>query len=99
VGALFYSLSTTKHKSMAIQGTKQKRYIVLDTRNQEYIMIGTYDEIQAEFNNWPDTFLDTDIELSIYELGELQEITLVRPAMSFVSVTEKLKEIYNSKIN
>jgi len=58
---------------MAIQGTKQKRYIVLDTRNQEYIMIGTYDEIQQEFNAYPDTFLDDNIALEIYELGELQE--------------------------
>lgn len=80
---------------MAIQGPKQKRYIVLDTNDQDYIMIGTYDEIQAEFNNYHYTFLDPDLKLEIYELGELQEIKLTHPAMSFMSVTEKLKEIYN----
>jgi hypothetical protein len=79
---------------MAIQGPKQKRYIVLDTNDQDYIMIGTYDEIQQEFNNWPGTFLDSELKLEIYELGELQDITLTHPAMSFMSVTDKLKEIY-----
>ena len=84
---------------MAIQGPKQNRYIVLDTNRQEYIMIGTYDEIQQEFNSYPDTFLDSDIKLDIYELGELQEINLVRPAISFMSVTEKLKEILNNSLS
>lgn len=83
---------------MAIQGPKQKRYIVLDTNRQEYIMMGTYDEIQQEFNQCPDTFLDIDIMLDIYELGELQEINLVRPSISFMSVTEKLQQIYNERI-
>lgn len=84
---------------MAIQGPKQNRYIVLDTNRQEYIMIGTYDEIQQEFNSYPDTFLDSNIKLDIYELGELQEINLVRPAISFMSVTEKLKEILNNSLS
>jgi hypothetical protein len=79
---------------MAIQGPKQKRYIVLDKNNQDYIMMGTYDEIQYEFNQWPDSFLDTNLKLEIYELGELQEINLVRPSISFMSVTEKLQQIY-----
>lgn len=82
---------------MAIQGPKQKRYIVLDTNDQDYIMIGTYDEIQAEFNNYHYTFLDPDLKLEIYELGELQDITLTHPAMSFMSITEKLQQIYNSQ--
>lgn len=86
---------------MAIQGPKQKRYIVLDTNRQEYIMMGTYDEIQAEFNNCHYTFLDPDLKLDIYELGELQEINLVRPSISFISLTEALQKTYNEmhKIN
>jgi len=82
---------------MAIKGKKQKRYIVLDTRKQDYIMIGTYDEIKYEFDEYPYTFLDEEITLAIYELGEIQEINLVRPAMSFMSVKEKLQQIHNNR--
>lgn len=84
---------------MMIQGTKVKKYIVLDRNNQDCLIVGTYDEIQQEFNSYPDTFLDDNIALEIYELGELQEVNLVRPAISFMSVTEKLQEIYNNTIN
>lgn len=82
---------------MAIEGIKQKKYIVLDTRKEEYIMIGTYDEIQTEFDGHCYAFLNDGIELDIYELGELQEITLVQPAISFMSLTEKLQQIHNNR--
>lgn len=82
-----------------IQGTKVKKYIVLDRNNQDCLIVGTYDEIQQEFNSYPDTFLDPHVKLEIYELGELQEVNLVRPAISFMSVTEKLQEIHNNTIN
>jgi len=70
-----------KKKTIA-KPAKQKQYIVI-YENTEAWVVGTKQDIIDDFNENPDTYLDADGKLEIYELGEPIKFSFVTPQITF----------------
>jgi hypothetical protein len=70
-----------KKKTIA-KPAKQKQYVVM-YENTEAWVVGTKQDIIDDFNENPDTYLDADGKLEIYELGEPIKFSFVTPQISF----------------